>query len=398
MKKLTLIAMAALLLVCTQCKKNETTDAKIIQITFTPTDNGAKTGFNPDGTFSWSENECIFVGGPDGCIGTLTGTAIDGNITFTGDITVPNHGDMLHFFYLGNNKDGSVIPTELDFSAQNGQDVTNFHVACCSQEYITGNTDFGGTLDVLVSFAYIDLSAFVDANGAQEVVYLHGADVFSKATVNYSEGTITGTNGYISLGRAINGGGYYALIPQTTPSSTTVKFDSNTKTGTMNFLRGIETAKLYRHSDQSALAPEMGELRANAGGLFSVSDTKMVRIAQSNLQYTRTSTTQSWANGTWSFMEHPWSYVEYIPADNTTWTVSEEYENETAIGLFGWGTSGKGNMSDYGAYYYPWATAVNTTQEGGLYYGPKNRDKNLTDEYANGDWGIYNNPGGELPS
>lgn len=394
MRKLTLFAMAAMLLVCTQCKKNDATEGtKTIQITFTPTENASRTEFDPSGSFAWTENECIFVGGSNhaDCLGVLSSVGSGESITFNGEIAQPEEGETLHFFYLGNGKDNSEMPTELVFSTQDGQNVANYHVARGSQTYSEGMTSFNATLDMLVSFAYLDLSAFKDGNNAQENVYLHGEAVYSKATVNYSEGTITGTPGYINLGKAVNGGGYYALIPQTTPAATTVKFESNSKTGTMNFLRGIEAAKLYR-TNEGALVPTMGELRENAGGLFSVSDTKMVRMAKSNLQYTRTSTAEDWANGTWSFMENPWDYVE------TTGTIGDEYADQTAISLFGWGTSGN-QMAYYGRYYYPWATA-NTMNSVEQQYGPRNSTSSLTDEYANGDWGINNNGdlGGEQPS
>ena len=390
MRKLTLFAMAALLLVCTQCKKNDATEsAKTIHITFSPTDNEAKTGFNPDGSFSWSNDEYIFVGANNStdCIGVLHST--NNGASFDGDITVPTGCNMLHFFYLGNDKEGE-YPTTLDFSTQNDQqNLTNLHVACISLAYDESVTSYSGSLKTLVSFAYLDLSAFQDANDKQEVVYLHGADIFSAATVNYSEGSITGTKGYINLGKAIDGGGYYALIPQTTPTNTVVKFDSNSKTGTMNFLRGIEAGKLYK-AQESALAPTMGELRENAGGLFSVSDTKMVRLAKSNLQYTRTSTTENWENGTWSFMTEPWDQAEI------NGTIGEEYNDQTAISLFGWGTSGA-DLGFYGLYYYPWATAEQEDE-----YGPLNPNLSLTfeDGFANGDWGINNNAslGGGEPS
>ena len=397
MRKLTLIAMAALLLVCTQCKKNDATQStKTIQITFTPSDNGGlRTSFDPaEGSFSWTEGECIFVGGSNHteCLGVLTSVGSGDDTTFEGEIAQPEEGETIHFFYLGNGKDGSEVPTELDFSMQNGQNVTNYHVARGSAIYDGTSTSFSAQLDMLVSFAYFNLSAFKDGNGFKENVYLHGEAVYSKATVNYSDGTITGTPGFINLGKAINGGGYYALIPQSTPSGTTLKFDSNSKTGAMDFLRGVDAGKLYRTSAGEALVPTMGELRENAGGLFSVSDTKMVRLAKSNLQYARTSTATDWADGTWSFMTNPWDYVE------TTGTISDEYEDQTTISLFGWGTAGN-HMAYYGRYYYPWATA-NTQDVSELQYGPRNSTSSLIGEFANGDWGINNNGslGGEQPS
>ena len=113
-----------------------------------------------------------------------------------------------------------------------------------------------------------------------------------------------------------------------------------------------------------------------AGGLsgkFTVADGKQVYFSQGNLQYTRTSTSDSWDTGRWSFMGHQYSMVE--TADQN---VGGNYSNLNTISLFGWGTSGY----SYGAgEYKPYWTSNGSSD-----YGPQNEYTHLS---GNSDWG-YN--------
>lgn len=103
-------------------------------------------------------------------------------------------------------------------------------------------------------------------------------------------------------------------------------------------------------------------------GLFSVSENTQVYFSQGNLQY-RAST------DTWRFAEHQW---DYVGDDNSN--ISQTYSGW--IDLFGWGTSGWdcGNT-----YYHPYDYITSN----GLLYGPPDNN-NLTGDYANADWGVYN--------
>ena len=107
-------------------------------------------------------------------------------------------------------------------------------------------------------------------------------------------------------------------------------------------------------------------------GLFSVSESQQVYFSQGNLQYQA-------STNTWRFAECQWDYIgssnRYISSNYSGW-----------IDLFGWGTSGwnSGNI-----YYQPWCSAgVEESNEGQLYGPPGSYD--LTGNYANADWGIYN--------
>lgn len=117
-------------------------------------------------------------------------------------------------------------------------------------------------------------------------------------------------------------------------------------------------------------------------GKFSVNDNgDMVYFSQGNLQYNA-------VYETWRFAEHQWDYIggTYLSHDYgnvancSNSNISPTYNGW--IDLFGWGTSGWDNGN---TYYYPWDSYL----DGGSYGPPGSFD--LTGDYANSDWGRYNN-------
>ena len=364
MKRLTLILAAlALTLSLSQCKKTETptTDEGIFITLKAGYGNGAKTDFAPaTGAFVWTEDamEYIYVGGSNhsDCLGVLSGT---GNgmvsMTFSGALTTtPDAGETLYFFYLGKGRDGSAVST-LNFSSQDGtlENVTNYHIAISEGVEYAGQTSFSTTLNMKMAIAYFDVNGFKNANDAAETVYLHGDEVYSSATIDYTNGTITGeTKGYINLGTA-NNGKYVALIPSVS-TETTLKFDSNSKWGAMNFLRGIQAGRYYSNSGAALTVTAGALLEGTVPGLFSVSATKMVRFSKGNLQY-------QGSTQTWRFAENQYNFVGGVnesgfdPDHQQYGNVFEgevQCKNELIapdysgwIDLFGWGT--KNNPTTY---------------------------------------------------
>ncbi len=129
-------------------------------------------------------------------------------------------------------------------------------------------------------------------------------------------------------------------------------------------------------------------------GPFSVSATKKVMFSPGNLQFNAMKGTHQCADGTsqkgtWRFAEHQWDYVG--DAENGT-----VYENGTKcdnakinatyngwIDLFGWGTSGwKSGANAYKPY--------ETSQSYKDYYPGGYYNTDITGDYANADWGMYN--------
>lgn len=390
MKKLTLIVSAiALLIGFSQCKKEvitpNTTDQGIhITLNAGYGQNGQKTDFDA-GSFVWTNGatEYVYVGGANhsGCIGVLSGTGNGtATMTFTGDLTdTPAEGETLHFFYLGKGRDGSAVNT-LDFSNQNGTDVTNCHIAIGSVEVeYTGQTSFTATLNMAMAIAYFDLSRFGSGN-----IYLNGEDVYSTATINYTSGSISGNSkGFINVGTA--GSKYVALIPSV-ETETTLNFNSSSKTGSMTFNNGIQPAKYY--SNNGAVLSVNATEGSGIPGTFSVSATKKVFFSKGNLQYQA-------STNTWRFAENQYDYIGSAAGNITN--ADDRATQSNWIDIFSWATSGYDNtaIDEYAIRFQPYlatiSTEVNSTynQYG---YGPSTymTDKNLVGTSAKYDWGVYN--------
>lgn len=132
--------------------------------------------------------------------------------------------------------------------------------------------------------------------------------------------------------------------------------------------------------------------------LFSISATQQVFFSKGNLQYQA-------STGTWRFAEHQWDYVggisngypyygeEFgtvyengVKCDNSL--ISQTYSGW--IDLFGWATSGWNNNNHY---YQPWNTETTGWVVDGYGYGywdGEYSNYNMTGDYANMDWGVFN--------
>ena len=122
---------------------------------------------------------------------------------------------------------------------------------------------------------------------------------------------------------------------------------------------------------------------------YKVSDSTSVYFSQGNLQFTTQGshkTADSTAKGTWRFAENQYDYI-----GSTNSNISETYTGW--IDLFGWGTSGWNSKA---TYYQPWSKSETYSDyyPGGSYFN------DLTDNYANADWGVYNaiSNGGNEPN
>ena len=104
-------------------------------------------------------------------------------------------------------------------------------------------------------------------------------------------------------------------------------------------------------------------------GLFSTNANHRVYFSRGNLQYIGSAATPYW-----KFAERQWDYLGDGPQ------ASEDQHADRD--LFGWATSGWDNGN---VYYQPWNTENTNT----AYYGPLD-DSDLTGDYANSDWGVYN--------
>ena len=367
MKRTALVfALMALTLAFTQCKKEQPSTDEGVRITLTAGYGGDRTAFTPNGgSFVWSDGitEYIYVGGSqhEACLGVLSGTGTGtGSMTFSGTLTTtPDNGEKLYFFYLGfgSERTGTALTT-LDFSNQTGalDNVTNWHIAVGEGSYSDDNINYATILEMKMAIAYFDMSGFQNASNTAETVYLHGDEVYTTATVDYTTGTITGaTKGYLNMGTATNGK-YVALIPSV-ETATTLKFDSDSKTGSMTFNRGIQAKKYYSNSG-AALSVTAGSLPAGTlPGIFTISATKKVRLSSGNLQATYNGSLWSWA-----FAPNQWSYIGSAAA-NTSITGNGTISGTGTVDLFGWSTSmtyfgihNNTNHTEYTGDFVDWGT------------------------------------------
>ena len=148
------------------------------------------------------------------------------------------------------------------------------------------------------------------------------------------------------------------------------------------------TKKEENHNNNRPTEPEqLVEIKDGAiMAAFSVSETEKVYFSVGNLQYQ--ASTQ-----TWRFAENQWDYVgtqtkdAYLGAaggtvegsDNAN--ISKTYNGW--IDLFGWATSGWEGGADS---CQPYSTSYYQT----YYVLGGSTSNNMTGEYANADWGVYN--------
>ena len=137
---------------------------------------------------------------------------------------------------------------------------------------------------------------------------------------------------------------------------------------------------------------------------FSVSDSKRVHIAKSNLQLTRPSLEKSWeaswaaGDCEWSFLPESWSLQTGTIIDGKRY-ISYDHEFETQITLFAWGCSGYYDAEKTNTYFEPWRTVYKTDEieRAGKEFGTSTAINLTADSgYALGDWGVKACEGGAL--
>ena len=160
-----------------------------------------------------------------------------------------------------------------------------------------------------------------------------------------------------------------------------------------NLPEGAQSATYMAYpSKLQSAADEIYTSRCQQGaeglGPFSVSATTKVVFSPGNLQFNAAQGEHQCADGTkqkgtWRFAEHQWDYI-----GNNNSQISSSYSGW--IDLFGWGTSG---WSSGAKAYQPYSTSTSYSD----YYPGNNSSNNLTGAYANADWGVYNQIGGDTP-
>ena len=350
--------MMALAIVFTQCKKDDTqannNGGEIIHVTLSASygnTNEGKTAFDPATcAYTWNNGtEYIYVGGStSGYLGRIEGSCNESNtstttpISFSGDITAPNGSETVYFFYLGDaslftnltSLSGGAAATTLDFSSQvNGTAATvgRYLVAAKAgtlSEVSAGNYNATADLDILTSVACLSLN---EAFAGQEVT-MSGDGVYNVATINFKNGTLSGTPGSINLGTPNTttskeaADNYVVLIPSTN-SATMVMFTGGGSRYELPFHNGIQSAKFYCDVTSGTNTPiglvPVVSTPVSASGSFTIDNSgTTVEFAPGNLQY-------HCLNHEWRFAEKQYDICQ---SEEGSW-------NTTGwVDLFGWGT------------------------------------------------------------
>lgn len=382
MKRIGLAMMAfALVMVLSQCKKNEETTLisqdEIVPITLdVSVDNGSRIYVNPNnGSVSFTYGDMVYVASGGKFVGTLT----RGTSTFSGNLTNPTVGEPLYFYFLGNKTPaetltaGSSTQCSVSISDQTNIYDNNYPVI----SYATSNETFTGS--GLYTAFFLNKCALVKFNvttaSASGITCIKGMNNkvivdFSNNSVNYDQVD----DGLIKLDGKC-GDRWAILLPQAimeVGEEGTAYSGNGDYIGVRPAIPAISENDYYPDGIELMITTELNHIPAPEGaidGHFTINDNgDWVFFSKGNLQYQA-------STNIWKFAENQYDYV-----GDANSNISQTYSGW--IDLFGWGTSGY----DHGAVcYQPWSTNTNNSN----YYAYGQSNYNLNDQTGQADWG-YN--------
>ena len=396
MKKISIIITAlAFFVALTQCKKEEqvTPTNEGVAITLDIMNgNGTRMDVNTaTGAVTYESGDVIYVASGGRYVGTLT----HNGTRFSGTISDPTVGEPLDFYFLGN-----VTPAET-LTAGTTQtcsvvisDQTErlpvIEYAPSNESYTAGATTF--TAHLLNKCALVKFNVTTSSEAATCITGMK-----NKVTVDFFTNTLTHSqegNGVVTL-PAGSGEKWAILLPQNAleagEASSAYSADG-VYTGTRAAVPAITDNGYLTAGIDVTVTTEVnpGEVPTGAiCGKFTInSNGDQVYFSQGNLQYIGSATTPYW-----KFAENQWDYLGITTGQNSN---AQNVDRD----WFGWGTSGwnNGNM-----YYQPYDVESFWDSEIGYGYGPTdgtNYNYDLTGDYANADWGVYNaiSNGGNTPN
>ena len=381
MKRISTIIMAlVMVMTMAQCKKDSPTTPdnqnNVVTITLdVKKNNGSRVDVNTtSGTVDFETGDKVYVGSGGKYVGFLTHNGTN----FVGNITNPTENQPLQFYFLGN-----VTPIETlsagtteECSVIISDQTEHLPVISCAasfENYVSGVTSYTGHL--LNKCALVKFNVTTPSNSP---ICITGMN--NKVTVDFAQNTLTPSidgDGVIMLpaGSGENVEKWAILLPQ-------------------EALEEGEEGSLYSEDDIfSGIRPAIPVIIENGyfgngitltiedngipvgaiNGLFTINNNgETVYFSQGNLQYIGSVNTPYW-----KFADNQWDYFGTRTGQNS---LNQNVDRD----LFGWGTSGWDNGN---TYFQPWDTQNNGDYNSGYGYGPSS---NLTNAYANADWGVYN--------
>ena len=244
----------------------------------------------------------------------------------------------------------------------------------------------GGTaqLPVVVTNEVTGITAHSASCGG-EVISDDGAEVTERGICWSTNANPTITNSHVSAG---TGTGTFSAMMSGLSANTTyhVRAYATNEAGTTY---GSDKEFTTLEGGGSGNAPE-----GAINGLFTINESgDKVYFSQGNLQYIGSASTPYW-----KFADNQWDFFGETTGQNSA---NQNVDRD----LFGWGTSGwdNGNL-----YYQPYdwdyihPDTMWNAVDYGYGYGPTNGTNynyDLTGQYANADWGVYNaiSNGGNIP-
>lgn len=315
------------------------------------------------------------MGGSNGAgIGCGNGASC-GTISITGGtITATGGGNAAGIGSSWNNSCGTITISGGTVSATGGS--SGAGIGSGANYSSCGNiTISGGTVEATGGSYAAGIGGGGSASSCSDITILNTVTIVtatkgSGATNNIGKGSNSGTCGTISFGDATVYNGSWSPNPMVAGNYGGLTLAISTTTSTDDTWTLTPTP-----------APSIPE--GAIDGKFTINSIgDQVYFSQGNLQYQA-------STSTWRFAEHQWDFVGDATYGNVY--VGEVKSNNASISssytgwidLFGWGTSGWdcGNT-----YYRPWDSNNSSSR----YYGPNGQYYNLTDSYANSDWGYYN--------
>ena len=285
-----------------------------------------------------------------------------------------NENDWGNYYLLGFPFSEDVMVPSAMISAE-GNDFYRFNPNCPDAEWRNNKME-GETIEQVHS-----CQGYLYANPEAIVLSLSGStypsyyEEVETVTVPYTEGSTNIFNGCELLGNPYTCNAYiysYDSDNELVPMDYMV-YDTNGELATLScgpiapmqgfFVKVTETTTVCIRNYAAPMGAINGKFTFNAEG-------SQVYFSQGNLQYIGSA-----AEPYWKFADNQWDYLGTTTGQNSSdQTVDRD--------LFGWGTSGwnPGNTC-----YHPWETYNKT----GASYGPAG-PHDLTDAYANSDWGVYN--------